>query len=158
MGVISVAGERVEAAYRQHHQRLWRALLSYCAGDVAVASDAESEAFTQALRRGDAIDDVGAWVWRSAFRIADGMLQRRGRRPRVDVDEIGVDAPLAEFLALLGNLSTQQRQCVVMRYVGGYTPAEIAELLDTSPGTVRVQLHRAHTQLRAELAPEGGRP
>lgn len=155
---MSVVGARVEEAYRHHHARLWRALLSYCGGDATVASDAESEAFTQALGRGDAIDDVGAWVWRSAFRIADGMLQRRGRRAPVDAVEHGLDASLAEFLALLGNLSAQQRQCVVMRYVGGHTPAEIADIIGTTPGTVRVQLHRAHAQLRTELTSEGGRP
>ena len=155
---MSVAGARVEEAYRHHHVRLWRALLSYCGGDSNVASDAESEAFTQALRRGDAIDDVGAWVWRSAFRIADGMLQRRGRRAPVAASEHDVDDSLAEFLALLGNLSAQQRQCIVMRYVGGHTPSEIAGILGTTPGTVRVQLHRAHAQLRTELTSEGGRP
>lgn len=153
---MAVVSGRVEEVYRQHHARLWRSLLSYC-GDPAVASDAESEAFTQALRRGDAIDDVAAWVWRSAFRIADGMLQRRRRPEAPDLDAVIAHPSLAEFLSLLGNLSAQQRQCVVMRYVGDYTPAEIATILDTSPGTVRVQLHRAHTQLRRELGPtEGG--
>lgn len=149
-----MAGARVEEVYRQHHARLWRALLSY-SGDAAIASDAESEAFTQALRRGDAIDDVAAWVWRSAFRIADGLLQQRRRGIPVERDGGSGDGSLAEFLGLLGNLSAQQRQCIVMRYVGGYTPTEIADLLDTSPGTVRVQLHRAHAQLRAELREEG---
>ena len=74
-----------------------------------------------------------------------------------DLDAVTAHPSLAEFLSLLGSLSAQQRQCVVMRYVGGYTPAEVAAILDTSPGTVRVQLHRAHTQLRRELGPtEGG--
>lgn len=154
MGVIAVAGARVEDVYRLHHARLWRALLSYT-GDAAVASDAESEAFAQALRRGDVIDDVAAWVWRSAFRIADGLLQQRRRPIPIERGTATSDGSLSEFLALLGGLSAQQRQCIVMRYVGGYTPAEIAEILDTSPGTVRVQLHRAHTQLRAELREEG---
>ena len=45
MGVIAVAGARVEDAYRLHHVRLWRALLSYTR-DAAIASDSESEAFT----------------------------------------------------------------------------------------------------------------
>src|SRR5262245_53877935 len=64
---------RVEAAYRAVHPRLWRALLAFT-GDAELASDAESEAFAQVLRRGDAVDDVAAWVWRSAFRIAAGLL------------------------------------------------------------------------------------
>ena len=63
--------DRVEAVYRSVHPRLWRSLLSYT-GDAELASDAEAEAFAQVLRRGDAVDDVAAWVWRSAFRIAVG--------------------------------------------------------------------------------------
>ena len=69
---------RVEAAYRSIHPSLWRALLAYT-GDREVASDAESEAFAQVIRRGDEVIDVGAWVWRSAFAIAGGMLAGRAK-------------------------------------------------------------------------------
>jgi DNA-directed RNA polymerase specialized sigma24 family protein len=40
---------------------------------------------------------------------------------------------------------------VVLRHVGCFTTPEIAELLGTSPETVRTQLHRAHARLRVEL-------
>ena len=148
---------RVEGVYRDHHARLWRSLLSYV-GDASIASDAESEAFAQALRRADQIDDVAAWVWRAAFKIAAGMLKTQRRRwPITAVDDADIPPSLVEFFSMLDGLSEQQRRCIVMRYVGGHTPAEIAELLDTSPGTVRVQLHRAHTVLRRQLGSEGGR-
>jgi DNA-directed RNA polymerase specialized sigma24 family protein len=68
----------VEAVYRSVHPRLWRSLLSYTA-DAELASDAEAEACAQVLRRNDAVEDVAAWVWRSAFRIASGMLAARSR-------------------------------------------------------------------------------
>ena len=55
---------------------------------------------------------------------------------------------LTEFLGLLADLSPQQRACVALRYVGKYTSPEIGEILGTSAGTVRVQLHRAHAALR----------
>jgi RNA polymerase sigma-70 factor (ECF subfamily) len=55
---------------------MWRALYAY-AGDPEVASDAVSEAFAQALRRGSAIRELDRWVWRSAFRIAAGEMKRR---------------------------------------------------------------------------------
>ena len=141
--------DRVEAVYRSVHPRLWRSLLSYT-GDAELASDAEAEAFAQVLRRGDAVDDVAAWVWRSAFRIASGLLAARSRsnglRPAEGCD--ATDGSVAEFLGLLAELSPQQRACVALRYVGKYTSPEIGELLGTSAGTVRVQLHRAHAALR----------
>ncbi|MEJ7722325.1 MAG: hypothetical protein WKF58_18675 [Ilumatobacteraceae bacterium] len=115
----------MESVYRIEHPRLWRALVSFT-GDTDVASDAESEAFTQALRRGEAIEDVRNWVWRSAFLIAKGMLAERrpdGGAPDHVAETTG---SLAEFLALLQDLSDQQRACVVLRYVGGFRPGEIA--------------------------------
>ena len=140
---------RVEAVYRAVHIRLWRSLLSYT-GDAELASDAEAEAFAQVLRRGAAVDDVAAWVWRSAFRIAAGLLADRSNwtgPARVDASS-PVDGSVVEFLGLLAGLSAQQRACVALRYVGEYTSAEIGEILGTSAGTVRVQLNRAHAALR----------
>ena len=54
-------------------------------------------------------------------------------------------------MALLADLSSQQRACVALRYVGNYTSPEIGELLGTSASAVRVQLHRAHAALRNTL-------
>jgi DNA-directed RNA polymerase specialized sigma24 family protein len=148
--------DRVEAVYRSVHPRLWRSLLSYT-GDAELASDAEAEAFAQVLRRGDAVDDVAAWVWRSAFRIASGLLAASSRFADCQAAE-GSTPPtgsVAEFLGLLGNLSPQQRACVALRYLGEYSSPEIGELLGTSAGTVRVQLNRAHAVLRQTIVEAG---
>lgn len=149
-----------EQLFRSEHGRLWRSLVAYC-GDAEVAAEAEAEAFTQALARGDELVDPKAWLWRSAFRIAAGLLAERRRvfnatMPGDDVDlpttgDPTTDASLAEFVDLLQGLSEQQRSVVVLRYAAGFTPAEIADLLDTTPGTIRVQLHRAHAQLREQM-------
>jgi len=144
------AQDRVEAVYRAVHPRLWRSLLAYT-GNAETASDAEAEAFAQVIRRGDAVDDVEAWVWRSAFRIAAGLLASRSSTLG-DVDiSISSTHSMAEFLGLLSGLSAQQRACVALRYVGEYTAPEIGDLLGTSPGTVRVQLNRAHAALRESI-------
>ena len=143
--------DRVEAAYRAVHARLWRSLLAFT-GDAELASDAEAEAFAQVLRRGEAVDDVEAWVWRSAFRIASGLLAARSTAASSGRDRsMPSIGSVAEFLGLLAGLSPQQRACVALRYVGDYTSPEIGELLGTSAGTVRVQLNRAHAALRASI-------
>lgn len=154
-----VAMDPLEDLYRTEHQRLWRSLVAFC-GDTDVAAEAEAEAFSQLVHRGDEVRDPQAWLWRSAFRIAGGLLAERSSRsrhlsPLESIDYGGnsstgavVDHSLAEFLDLLQTLSEQQRAVVVLRYAGGLGPADIAELLGTSPGTIRVQLHRAHHHLR----------
>jgi DNA-directed RNA polymerase specialized sigma24 family protein len=55
---------------------MWQAVVAF-AGDPEVASDAVAEAFTQALRRGDAIRSPEPWLWRTVFRIAAGELKAR---------------------------------------------------------------------------------
>ncbi len=148
-----MATGRVEASYRRIHDRLWRSLLAYT-GDIEIASDAEAEAFSQALRRHDHIADVDAWVWKSSFRIAAGLLKRRSaNRPLLSAvtEQTHLDRSVLEFLSQLDGLSSQQRLIVALRYVANYRPGEIAELIDSTPGSVRVQLHRAHDHLRKTL-------
>ena len=140
---------RVEAVYRRVHDRLWRSLLASCR-DPEIASDAEAEAFAQVLRRGDEVVDVERWVWRSALRILDGMMVR-SPAPASDVGPVGLGPSTVEFLDLVSELSAQQRKIVVLRYVAQLTPSEIAGAIDSSAGSVRVQLHRAHRSLRSSL-------
>ena len=144
---------RAEASYRRIHDRLWRSLFAY-SGDAELANDAEAEAFSQALRRQDEIADVDAWVWKASFRIAAGMMKKRSASIRLvetSIEPSRPDPSLVEFLSQLDGLSDQQRLIVVLRYVGDYRPTEIAELIESTPGSVRVQLHRAHDHLRNAL-------
>lgn len=52
---------------------------------------------------------------------------------------------------LMQVLSSTHREVLVMRIVLGWTAAETAEAIGTSPGVVRVMQHRALNRLRAEL-------
>jgi len=72
----------LRAVFAAEHERLWRSLLAY-AGDPEVASEAAAEAFAQAVRRGAALRDPAAWVWRSAFRIAAGLVRLHRARARL---------------------------------------------------------------------------
>jgi RNA polymerase sigma factor (sigma-70 family) len=64
----------------------------------------------------------------------------------VTVDPIAADARTA-----LAVLSLQQRTVVFLTYWADQTPADIAEVLDVSEGTVRKQLARARARLREVL-------
>ena len=147
--------ERLRVAWETHKGRLWRAVLAW-SGDPDVASDAVAEAFAQAARRGDAVDDVGRWVWRAAFRIAAGMMAA-GRRDRThsaapesrDADTLPDD--VVALLDALERLRPDDRAVVVLAHVGGWAAAEIAALTGSTPGAVRVRLHRARRRLRREL-------
>lgn len=98
--------DRLHAAYVRTHPRLWRSVLAW-SGSRDVADDACAEAFAQAARRGAAVRDIDAWVWRAAFRIAAGELQRRrgsapgaGRRERTP--DTGDDLTRVQVVGLDG--------------------------------------------------------
>ena len=146
---------RVHDAWIAHHERLWRSLLAW-SGDREVASDAVAEAFAQATRRGAAVDDVGRWVWRAAFRIAGGLLAdgRRHHAASMSAEQADPETLPDDAVALiyaLDHLRPADRQIVVLSLVGGWPAADIGRLTNTQPGTVRVRLHRAKAQLRTLL-------
>jgi RNA polymerase sigma-70 factor (ECF subfamily) len=147
--------ERLRVAWEVHHAKLWRAVLASC-GDREIANEAVAEAFAQAARRGDAIDDVGRWVWRASFRIAGGLLAARRRdglgfagSDPGDTDALPDD--VVALLDILGRLPDRDRDVVVLAHVGGWDAGEIAALTNSTAGAVRVRLHRARRRLRREL-------
>jgi len=52
---------------------------------------------------------------------------------------------------VLARLPFNQRAAIVMRYFAGMTEREIADALDTSPGSIGPWIHRALTTMRKEL-------
>ncbi len=144
----------LESLYRREGPRLWRALVAY-SGSVDVADEAVSESFAQALRRGSALRHPERWVWRAAFRIAAGDLRRRRRV--IPLQDPGVaynPEPAWELIAALAELPVPQRACLVLKYSGGYTSAEIARIVGSTPAAVRMRLTRGQRRLREML--EGG--
>ncbi len=150
--------EELERLYREQGDRMWRSILAY-AGDPEVANDAVAEAFAQALRRGERIGDPERWLWRSAFRIAAGELQRRGGRgsdpPEVPYE---MEEPAVELVRALARLPRTQRAAVVLHHAAGYPVKEIARLIGSTPGAVKVHLLRGRRRLRDLLEERDDRP
>ena len=143
----------IEDLYRQHGDRLWRAVYGY-AQDRAIADDAVAEAFTQALRRGDSLRDPAAWIWRVAFRLAAGELKDRARRADLADDAVDDDDAPIDLLRALRRLAPKERAAIVLHHYAGYSTREIAEMIASTPGAVRVYLSVGRRRLRSYLDPE----
>jgi RNA polymerase sigma-70 factor (ECF subfamily) len=143
--------QQIEALYRRDGDRLWRALLAY-AGDPEVASDSVAEAFAQAIRRGDAVDDPQAWVWRAGFRIAAGELKKRGSTTSVIPDAGYLDHEVdTELIDALAQLPSGQRAAVVLFYYADASVREIARRTGSSQLAVRANLSRGRKRLKQIL-------
>ena len=149
------AEERLERVYREQADRLWRAVL-LAFGSRDVADDAVAEAFAQALRRGRAVRDPAAWVWRAAFRIAAGELKERGRVEGSENREpvVGMPEPFVDLWRALALLPRMQRSSVVLADYAGWSHREIAKALGSSASAVGVHVHRARKRLRELLEDE----
>lgn len=154
MMTVAVATDSVreiESLYRKDGDRLWRALFAF-AGDPEIASDAAAEAFAQALRRGDAIRNPQAWVWKAAFRIVAGELKGRPTTasvlPEGSYRDPEADSTLLEALA---QLPTKQRAAVVLFYYADAPVREIANRTGMSQLSVRANLSRGRKRLKEIL-------
>jgi RNA polymerase sigma-70 factor (ECF subfamily) len=156
VAMVESSTARIETLYREDGDRLWRALLAYAA-DPEIASDAVAEAYAQALRRGGAIRDLQAWVWRAGFRIAAGELKRRrattGTVPDTGRLDPGVDTDLLDALT---RLPPKQRAAVVLFYYADAPVREVARRTGMSQLSVRVNLNRGRKRLKEILGERDG--
>lgn len=125
---------------------------------VADADDVLSEVFLQVARslhrfRGDD-DHLRAWVFTIARnRVVDGH-RRRSARPAIadaPVPERAAPAqaePLdPELIAALAQLTPDQREVVVLRFVADLPLEEVASITGRTEGAVKSMQHRALAQL-----------
>ncbi len=98
-----------------------------------------------------------AWLCGIAMNLAKMRLRRRALERRVLAGtSLDGGSEERELLRLVRDavdvLPVGQREVVLMHYVDDLSCEEIAALRGSSPGAVRVRLHRARQQLREELA------
>jgi RNA polymerase sigma-70 factor (ECF subfamily) len=146
----------IEALYRQEADKMWRALFAFSA-DAEIASDAVAESFAQAIRRGPAIRDPRAWVWKSGFKIASGELKLRSRSVHVIPDSSYFDPEAdTELLTALAQLSDGQRAAVVLHYYADAPVREISRRTGMSQLSVRANLSRGRKRLKQLLGERHG--
>jgi DNA-directed RNA polymerase specialized sigma24 family protein len=141
--------ESIEDVYREEVDRLWRALLAY-SGRAEVASESVSEAFAQALGRGQQIASIRPWVWTAAFKIAGGLLAKRDA-PLPSMEPENLPEPVVDLVRALAQLPEQQRLCVVMHDYADRPVGEIASLLRIARPTVYAHLRQGRHRLRSLL-------
>lgn len=153
---ISTPAATVEALYRADAERLWRAVMAFCA-DPEIASDSVAEAYAQLIRRGEAVRDAQAWTWRTAFVLARGALKERSQAAPPVPDDAHLDRyGDPDLLAALARLPEGQRAALVLFYYGDLPVSEIAARLGSSSLVVRANLSRGRRRLRSLLGDQHG--
>ena len=154
------SSDAVEELFRRHwpsvHRSAWLVV-----HDPAAAEDIAQEAFVSALRalgRFDRRRPLAPWLHRIVVNRAIDWARARALRPETAADALPEAAAPAEraemgdeLVAALADLGPEHRAVVVLRHLLGYTPGEIATMLDLPRGTVNSRLRRALDALSLAL-------
>jgi RNA polymerase sigma-70 factor (sigma-E family) len=129
--------------------------------DQGLGEDVYQETLHRLSMRWSRVGNPGAFCRRVMHNIVIDRFRAKQRRPReiglfdtYDSSDPRAGDPAAAvelrpaLLAALGTLTPQQRAVVVLRYFDDRSAAEVAELLDITPGTVKSTASRAVAQLR----------
>lgn len=142
-----------DALFRAAGSGVFRTLYAYTGGRRDIAEEAMAEAFARALARQGSIRDPVAWIYRTAFRLANEELRAERRRgPAPDAETPPPE--LTGLIEALRLLSPNQRAAIVLRHVLDLDMADVANRMGTAVPTVRVHLHRARKRLRVLLGDE----
>ncbi len=124
------------------------------------AADVLSSAVVKALSTPGwpAVTNRPAYLYRAVFNEAQTWLRRAGRRPVLEArsrhgepDRWELPELRPEVRQAVAALSTQQRAVIVLTYWADLPPADVAERLGISDGSVRRHLARARARLRKVL-------
>jgi RNA polymerase sigma-70 factor, ECF subfamily len=155
-----------------HYQPSVYRFLYYRTRSVPVAEDLCSETFVRALRNMSNFRwqgrDFGAWLMTIARNLATDHFKASRTRLEMTTDDIGAhddttdgpeDAVLQHLthevlLEALKELPTEQRDCLIMRFLQGWSIAETAQALERSEGAVK-QLQLRGVRNLAKAMPAG---
>lgn len=150
-----------EALYERHARSVYRFVLSL-SGNPAVAEDVTSETFVRVWSARERVDlaTVIGYLMTIARRLYLEQLGRARRHGAIEHDpedeapgpheRAEARAALDAVLADLQTLAEPDRAALLMRAEDQMPYEEIAAALGTTPGAVKVRVHRARRRL-AEL-------
>ena len=135
----------------------------------AAADDVIQETWLMVLRRHPAGFELGGWLRGIARNVARTVRRTDARRARREVgsatrgtapsaaDDAAKVETLRELLGLVSSLGDPARQAVILRYLDGLMPREIAERLGIPVATVKARIQTGLRALRDALdAKHGG--
>jgi RNA polymerase sigma-70 factor, ECF subfamily len=163
-------GEAFGQLYDRYVDTVYR-FVYFRVGERGLAEDFTSETFLRALRRIGTVSyqgrDIGAWF----VTIARNIVLDHAKSARVRLEVVAAETPEpdraepsteqavltsltnARLLAAVDELGEEQRECVLLRFIQGFSVSETAEVMGKNEGAVKALQHRAVRKL-AELVGE----
>jgi len=149
---------------RQYYGMVYRLAYSFLT-HAEDAQDIAQEAFLRAFRSIDRFDlrfRFGPWIKKITMNLVIDAIRSRYRSKPVAIEDIDTvpgdaadpaDGPVAEeesrrVRQIIRELPPKYRAVMVLRDMEGHTVAEVADMVDAPPATVRWRLHQARKLFR----------
>jgi RNA polymerase sigma-70 factor (ECF subfamily) len=158
---------RATESFGRFYAREYRSVvaLAYAlSGSRAASEDLAQEAFIAAHRNWEKVgsyDKPEAWVRRVVSNLSVSRFRRRASEVKALTRLAGLrdeSSPLPElpheaeeFWSNVRKLPRRQAQVIALHYLEDRPVAEIAEILECSPNTVKVHLHKGRQRLADRL-------
>ena len=157
-----------------HYQGSVYRFLYYRVGSQALAEDLTSETFFRALRSMSSFrwqgKDFGAWLMTIARNLTTDHFKAGRTRLELTTEDMTLHDDVTDgpedavlegitneiLLGALTELPTEQRECIIMRFLQGMSIAETALALERSEGAIK-QLQLRGVRNLAKLMPAGWR-
>ena len=140
---------------------------SYRLLDRELGSDLMQETFMRAweyVSKGRKVDNMRAFLYRVANNLIvdhvrkkkemslERMMEEDGFEPGKDTTpDLHNRLEKDRIIEALSHLEETHREVLILRYIDELPPAEIAQLLGTSPNVISVRIHRGLKHLRSVL-------
>ncbi len=153
--------QRYEALVKAFHADIYR-YAYWLIKDQSIAEDVVQETFLRAWHSLDALNDEKAaksWLI-TILRRENARRFERKQFDTVDIDDVHIqddtqqadgDLRDRELRRLLGGLSVEYREPLILQLIFGFSGEEIANQLGLNKNTVMTRLFRARNQLKDAL-------
>ena len=162
------ANSKIEKAFLECYEKYAEAILRHCTFrvyDRERGLEIMQEAFLKTWKQitnGAEIVNIRAFVYRVANNliidesrkkksVSLNELQEAGFDPASSVDhstEVAMRIDAAEALKVLDQLDEKYREVLILRYVDGFSPREIASIIGETANVISVRIHRAIQQVK----------
>jgi len=149
--------ETYEQIFHQEFDKLVH-LATFIVGSRAVAEETVQEAFIKLHSDWFSVKNPGGFLHVTVINKCKGLIRKRkvtSKHLRLVEPDFQSEEPNDYLIDVLQKLKPLRRSVIVLKFYGGYTIHQIAELLDIPEGTARSNLERAKKDLREELENDG---
>jgi RNA polymerase sigma-70 factor (ECF subfamily) len=153
--------EAIKTQFLSAYDAYGNAIFRFCVLKVSnreLAQDLSQEVFMrywQSLRKGEDFKNERAYLYTLARNLVIDWYRKKKEASLDALTDAGLEfkgdgahsitdkSEVREILEVIDKLDEDDREALLLRFVEGFSPKEIAELLDESANVISVRIHRA---------------